>query len=206
MKTSDKVMAALIVLGMAGAMAGIIFTAPKRAVVFSVETPPVEAAVAFDSFGPGHAFGTNFLGVGDLAHGDWFVPARSGPLSALELAIESSPQEPGSAEVFLARDSQGFPGATMESYVVAPRGSGPASNSVPAVIVSVAQPVLESGVKYWLCVRGGGWVWHFNNQDLAQKAARETGRNQWASAGDYCYCGAFRVLVRTNQLFPRADY
>jgi hypothetical protein len=205
MKTSDKVIAALLVLGMAGAMAGIIFTAPKRAVVFSVETPPVGGAVAFDSFGPEHAFGTNFWVVGDLAHGDWFVPARSGHLSALELAIEPSPQESGSAEVFLARDSKGFPGATMESFVVAPRKLSPASNSVPAVVVSAAQPVLEAGVKYWLCVRGGGWVWHYNNQDIAQMAARETGRKQWASAGDYCYCCAFRVLITTNQLSPRAD-
>lgn len=203
MKTSDKVMAALIVLGMAGAMAGIIFTAPQRAVVFSVEMPPVEGAVAFDSFGPEHAFGTNYWVVGDMAHGDWFVPARSGRLSALELAFEPSPQASGSAEVFLARDSQGFPGETLESFVVARRGLSPESNSLPAVLVSKVQPVLESGVKYWLCVRGGGWVWHFNNQDMAQKAARETGRKRWASAGDYCYCGAFRVLVTTNQLSQR---
>jgi hypothetical protein len=51
-----------------------------------------------------------------------------------------------------------------------------------------------------LCVRSrGGWVWHFNNQNISQNAARETKPGHWATAGDYCYICAFRVVLSTNQ-------
>jgi hypothetical protein len=124
----------------------------------------------------------------------------SGRLGVIELAIEPPARNAGNATVFLASDKNGFPGASLESFDVSPRRWSAASNAAPLVVNSVAQPALAAGVKYWLCVRGrGGWSWHFNNQNIVQNAARETKPGGWATAGDYCYACAFRVLIATNQ-------
>ncbi|MGA2245014.1 MAG: choice-of-anchor R domain-containing protein [Verrucomicrobiota bacterium] len=200
MKSSDLFMAWLIVFAIAGATAGIHFAAPKRAVLFSVEPPGVAGRIAFDSFGPGHAFDTNSWAVGGQAHADWFIPAMSGRLGAIELALEATARNAGDATVFLASDKHGFPGATLESFEVAPRLGSAASNPAPVELASLAQPALAAGAKYWLCVRGrGGWDWHFNNQNIVQYAGRETKPGRWATAGDYCYACAFRVLIATNR-------
>lgn len=199
MKTGDLFIAALIMLGIAGATAGIFFAAPQPAVLFSTETPSASGAIAFDSFGPAHTFGTNCWAVGGSAHADWFIPAQSGSLSAIELALEPPARNAGDATVILAGDKRGSPGQTMESFTVTADMGTSTSNAAPIVVHSVTQPMLEAGVKYWLYVRGSGpWTWHFNNQNIAQNARRETKRGKWASAGDYCYVCAFRVMISPN--------
>lgn len=200
MKTSDVYIAMFIVLAMAGATAGIFFAGPRRAIAFSHETPPASGAIAYDSFGPAHTCRKNSWRVGGQAHADWFVPSRSGRLSIIELAIEPPAQKPGNATVLLASDQKGFPGATIERFVVRPQMVSTATNTAPVVLNSVSQPELKAGRKYWLSVRGrGAWNWHYNNQNIVQNAAREVRRKRWASAGDYCYVCAFRVLITTNQ-------
>ena len=200
MKTSDLFVAALVVLAVACATAGLFFTTPKRAVLYSVEVPPASGVIAFDSFGPAHTCGSNSWAVAGKAHADWFIPAQSGRLSAIEVAIEPPTRPAGNATVFLASNRNGFPGAIVESFVVTPQMVNATSNPAPVVINSVSQPVLEAARKYWLCVRGqGGWLWRFNNQNIIQNSARETRREHWATAGDYCYICAFRVLLTTNQ-------
>jgi hypothetical protein len=203
MKSSDLFIAGLIAFATAGATAGIYFAAPNRAVLFSVEPPPALGRIAYDSFGPRYTFGSNCWAAGGNAHADWFVPALAGRLSAIELAIEPPAKQAGNATVSLASDNNGFPGAMLESFVVTPRMWSGASNSAPVVVNSVAQPALAAGVKYWLGVRSrGGWIWHDNNQNVSQNAARETRPGRWATAGDYCYVCAFRVLLSTNQAQP----
>jgi len=200
MKIGDVYIAVFITLAMAGASAGIFYASPQRAMTFSSETPPTSGMVAFDAFGPSHTFGTNSWGVGGKAHADWFVPSRSGHLSAIELAIEPQDRNSVDAIVTLASDHNGFPGAIIESFLVTPQMVTAATNTAPVVLNSVQQPVLEAGKKYWLGVRGrGAWIWHFNNQNIAQNAAREVRREQWASAGDYCYICAFRILITADQ-------
>lgn len=200
MKSTDLFLAGLIVFAIAGATAGIRSASPSRAAVFSVEPPPAGGQIAYDSFGPGHAFGANSWVVGAQAHADWFIPAVSGRLLAIELAIESPARNAGNAAVFLARDQRGFPGDTLEKFDVDPRLATAGSNAGPVVVDSAAHPALEAGVKYWLYVRARGtpWTWHFNNQNIAQNAAQGTKPGRWAPAGDYCYASAFRILIATN--------
>jgi len=120
MKSSDLFIAGLILFAIAGATAGIHFALPNRAVLFSVQPPPASGRIAYDSFGPGHAFGTHSWPVGGEAHEEWFIPAMSGRLRAIELAIGPPAQNADNAAVFLARDKHGFPGATLESFDVSP--------------------------------------------------------------------------------------
>lgn len=158
---------------------------------------PSDPTLVFNAFGPGGTFRpTTLWGVGRDAHAEWFVPTLSGNLSEIVAAIDpiGGNPRPGKATIFLAEDRNGFPGRTLESFSVRPDA---ATNLL--TLKSVKQPMLESGVKYWLGARSkGNWRWHFNDQNVVHNSARETGRNKWASAGDYCYIGAFSVRISTN--------
>ena len=193
--------AMLVVLVLAGTTGWLFSISPRaRATLVSVEPPPATGQIAFDSFGASHSFGTNIWAAGESAHAEWCCPAVSGRLYAIELAIEPTSKGAGTATVFIAPNKRNFPGAAIESFTVTPDMAAPGSNAQPVILNSVRQPLLEAGEKYWVGVRSdGGWVWHFNNQKIIQNSALEKKRNRWASAGDYCYIGAFRIVVMTNQ-------
>lgn len=156
-----------------------------------------DPTLVFNAFGPG---GTSRPGtvwaVEGQAHAEWFVPTLSGNLSEIVAAINPTDAgpHPGGATIFLARDRNGFPGRTLEWFSVRPEAA-----TGLLTLESVKQPALEAGVKYWLCARSkGGWRWKFNDQNIVHNSARETGRGKWASAGDYCFVGAFSIRVSTN--------
>ncbi|HVM46679.1 MAG TPA: hypothetical protein VMU04_01565 [Candidatus Acidoferrum sp.] len=157
-----------------------------------------DPTLVFNAFGPSGTYrATNTWAVGREAHAEWFVPTLSGRLSEILLAIEpdGSSASPGKATVFLARDKNGFPGRTLESFSVS-------ADEKPGLLTleSTKAPALQAGVKYWLGARSrGGWVWHFNDQNVIHNTAREVRRGKWASAGDYCYVGAFSIRISTNQ-------
>jgi hypothetical protein len=158
---------------------------------------PLIPGLAFSSFGPSNTYGSNTWAAGTEAHADWFVSTASGPLTAIQLAIEPNrhARDPGNATVSIAQDERGFPGATLETFSV------PAGEVVePVILQSVTEPVLKAGVKYWMCVKSTGlWRWHFNNRNITRNSAREISPGKWASAGDYCYVCAFSVTVSTNR-------
>ncbi|HEX7471138.1 MAG TPA: hypothetical protein VF437_10460 [Verrucomicrobiae bacterium] len=160
--------------------------------------PPPAPTVVFSSFGPANTCNTsNRWGIGIHAHAEWFVPKVSGQLNSIELAIK-----PGSssAEIFLAQDTNRFPGTVLENFTVA-ADSLDAKSVVTVVLQSVAHPMLQAGVKYWVGARAAGsgdWTWNFNDQKIVQSAAREPEPGKWMSAGDFCYVGAYSVTVTTN--------
>ena len=170
--------------------------APRR---FAAPPP----GLAFTSFGSGGSYATNVWFIGHQAHADWFVPAASGPLKEIDLAIE--PQRglprPGKLTVFIAPDNHGSPGPPLESF------SAHANDATdPVSFESVNHPLLQAGAKYWVSAQStGAWLWHFNDQRVAQNAARSLPHQQWASAGDYCYVCAFCVGVSTNPVTSTAD-
>ena len=156
-----------------------------------------DPTLVFNSFSPAKTYkATNAWTVGSLGHAEWFVPTMSGNLSEIQVAVE--PQggnpHPGKVTIFLTKDKKGFPGHTLESFKIEP---GDANGLL--TLQSIKKPVLQAGVKYWLCARSpGGWLWHFNDQNIIHNSAREV-RAKWASAGDYCYIGAFNIRISTNQ-------
>jgi hypothetical protein len=164
------------------------------------QTPPAPAPAAppsgviFSSFGPTNSCNpTNCWGINAHAHAEWFVAKTSGRLSELTLAI--SPGS-GPCEIFLARDTNHFPGAVLETFTVASHAFQP-KLAMPLVLHSTNQPALEGGVKYWVCARAAkpGWTWHFNDQKICRNTAREADGGKWLSAGEYCYVGAYSVTL-----------
>ena len=153
--------------------------------------------LVFNAFGPGKTFKpTPVWAAGREAHAEWFVPTRSGNLSEIEVAVtpDDGNPHPGKATLFLTGDKNGFPGRTLESFTV---HANQATNLL--TLESVKQPALQAGVKYWLAASSpGSWSWHFNNQNIVHNSARQVGKGKWASAGDYCYIGAFSIRVSTN--------
>jgi hypothetical protein len=164
--------------------------------------------VIYSSFGPTNSFRPNCWSAGANAHADWFVPPVSGTLSVIEIAAEPSyvrqgmETTAGNLDLFLAQDENGFPGAVLEQFSLAADAPSSPPPSLPLVFKSVAQPKLQAGVKYWLGAKSSGpgeWIWHFGDVKFVQRAAREKEPGKWGSAGDYCYVGAFSVIVTTNQ-------
>jgi hypothetical protein len=168
----------------------------------AVQDSVIAGSIVFNSFGPSNTFGTNCWSIGSETHADWFVPAATGRLLAVELAIEPENHMPRAkkATVVIAKDKHGFPGGKLESFSVpatTPTGTDPVE---PLVLKSLKQPVLKAGVKYWICANSPGrWIWHFNNQNIVHNSAREFQPRKWASAGDFCYVCAFSIMVTTNQ-------
>ena len=171
--------------------------APTANPVLSNKPVAGDPMLVFNAFGPSRTYrATNAWAVGREAHAEWFVPTRSGTLSEIEVAVEPDDgnPHPGKATIFLARNRNGFPGHTLESFSVS------AEEATGLLrLESAKKPELQGGVKYWLCARSqGGWSWHFNDQNVIHNTAREVKRGKWASAGDYCYVGAFSIRVSTN--------
>jgi hypothetical protein len=136
------------------------------------------------------------------------VAQASGRLTAVELAIETDGplSQSEDATVIIAKDKHGFPGARLEAFSVQAKASPATGARPPVVIKSAKQPALIAGVKYWMCVTSpGGWRWHFNNRNIVQNSARELKPRKWVSAGDYCYVGAFSVMIETNQTSTTPD-
>jgi hypothetical protein len=157
-----------------------------------------DLTLVFNSFGPNETCKlTNNWAVGREAHGEWFIPTMSGNLSEIVMAVEpvDGNPRPGKANIFITGDKNGFPGRTLESFSTTVGGA----NGI-LVFESARQPALRAGVKYWLCASSrGAWSWHLNNQEIIHNTAREVSRGKWASAGDFCYVGAFSIRVSTNQ-------
>jgi hypothetical protein len=143
----------------------------------------------FSYFGPGNSYlpGPGWA-AGTCAHGEAFVPARTGTLSVLEIAIEpddaraGSVSHAGDATVSVAVDKNGFPGAVLEQFRVT-AGAATQSKS-PVVLKSITRPLLQAGGRYWLCARSaGGWVWHDNPREIIQASACEQEPGKWVPGG-----------------------
>jgi hypothetical protein len=152
----------------------------------------------FNAFGPDKSFRpATTWAVSQEAHAEWFIPTRSGNLSEIQVAVTpaAGTRNLGKVTLFLNTDDHGFPGKTIESFSVR---SSEATNLL--TLESATKAVLRAGVKYWLGARSkGGWVWHFNDQNIVHNSARLAAKKIWASAGDYCYIGAFSIRITTNQ-------
>jgi hypothetical protein len=172
----------------------------KKPTAAAPSNPADVAVVAFNSFGPSDSFSANCWGIGSHAHAEWFIPKISGPLESLEVAIEPGS---GSAEVFIAPDANKFPGKPLEKFTVELESQTVSKAFAPFILKSTARPALKAGEKYWVGARSASarsWTWHFNDQKIIQSTARETEPGKWASAGDMCYVGAYRVsVVSTNR-------
>jgi hypothetical protein len=164
--------------------------------------------VMYSSFGPSHSFSSNRWSAGTHAHADWFVPRFSGRLKTLELALDpyvggkNWQRTAGDLEVFVAQNENGFPGMVLERFSLPVGEPGAPLPTPPLVFRSKAHPKLHVGVKYWVCARStgaAGWTWHFGDRKNVQNSARESEPGKWASAGDFCYVGAFCITGSTNQ-------
>lgn len=154
-----------------------------------------------NSFGPANSYmpGPGWA-AGSCAHGESFVPARSGSLSAIQIAIEPDgmpkgyESKAGEATVFLAQDKSGCPGLVLERFHVKAIASTLHSGS-PAVLESIARPFLQAGVTYWLCAKStGGWGWHNSPRGVIQASACETEPGKWRSGGK-APNGAFSITI-----------
>jgi hypothetical protein len=167
---------------------------PKPVLTKPVPQPESQNPV-FSSFGPTNSYipGSDWA-AGTCAHGESFVPARSGTLSLIEVAIERSPEtKTGDATVFLAQDKSGFPGPVVERFRV--QAAATARSKGPAVLKSIIHPRLQAGVTYWLCAESaGGWGWHINPLGLIRASACEREPNKWISGGN-APGGAFSITV-----------
>jgi hypothetical protein len=159
----------------------------------------------FSTFGPANTYLLNNSGwaAGANAHAECLTPDASGSLNAVEIALEPNyvrrgrETTAGAANVFIAQDENGLPGAVLESFPVAADPPASPPPALPLILKSATHPKLQAGVKYWLCAGcpgPGSWVWRFNDQHLSQVSAREQGPGKWLSAGNGRN-GAFRIIV-----------
>jgi hypothetical protein len=88
------------------------------------------------------------------ARAEWFVPASSGRLAALELAVQR--WGPAGINISLARDANGRPGQVLERFarVLPPlmRDQGRSWAGLTLTVQSQTRPQLLAGSKYWLCL------------------------------------------------------
>jgi hypothetical protein len=152
---------------------------------FAVVTP----VTVYNSFGPGNIYSTAVdWAVGGAAapsayrgQAEFFVPGISGNLSTIQLATV---QLSGShfSNFFIAQDNgSGIPGTILESFLNVQNANG------LLLIASVAQPLLQSGQKYWLCDEPAAANsyngWSQNNQGVANGFGFERGQWSWESFG-----------------------
>jgi len=98
-----------------------------------------------------------------------FASANSFRLISFEMPIEYaagfSPNGPNQIDIFLANDSAGLPGSTIESWHLT---NIPGTAPVPlTTISSILNPVLLSGTPYWIYATGGPDTfntWLFTNK------------------------------------------
>ena len=167
-----------------------------------VSAPVLPKDTVFSSFGPTNSFMmSSGWSAGTNGHAEWFVSNASGSLRAIALAIEPSyvrkemEKTAPHATIILAEDANGLPGNAIETFTlhaISPKMPQP---DFPQLVESSQHPMLQTGVKYWVCVRSSGrWLWRFNNQEKMQVSARESEPGKWASAGNGRN-GAFSVSL-----------
>jgi hypothetical protein len=168
---------------------------------------PARAAVApvivFDSFGPGNSFLNSVVwGVsgastsyGYRGQAEWFVPTISGYLSSFTLATYRQSGS-GLSDFYIAEDSGSGPGTIMESFL------DTANNPNGLLTInSTVQPLLQAGVKYWLCDEPADSTtsngWYENNQNYLPGFAFETSPWSWSVVNPPYVppSGVFRVTV-----------
>jgi hypothetical protein len=190
--------------------AEVVIPKPKK--VKQVEAlPQVPAPVlpkdtVFSLFGPSNSFQmSNGWSAGVNGHAESFVPNASGRLHSIALAIEPSYVRKGmektapDATIILAEDANGLPGNPIETFTlhaISPKVPQP---DFPQLVESTQHPVLQAGMKYWVCVRSSGrWLWRNNNLNKTEVSARESEPGKWASAGNGRN-GAFSVSLESEK-------
>jgi hypothetical protein len=138
----------------------------------------------FNSFGPANTYDTTVAwGVSGSAtpsgyrgQAEWFVPSASGDLSTITLATYRQSGS-GRSNFFVAEDNGSGPGTILESFLNT-------VNNPDGLLTlnSALQPLLEAGLKYWLCDEPADSTtanaWFDNNQNHAPGFAFE--RSQWS--------------------------
>ena len=129
---------------------------------------------------------------------EWFVPTGSGQLNLVDLALRGQ----GAINVTVTEDKNGLPGKPVESFLNIPGSHFDKAGHCS--LISVAHPVLNAGVKYWLCAEpagsGSGCSWAYNNQNLAQGFAYERG----PGSGHFSEA-ALATALSASVLFRSAD-
>ena len=106
-----------------------------------------------DLFGPGIAIGlVPFVGVFNYV-GIGFTPSQNYTFDSTELAI-SLLSGPNVLNVYLMGSSGGLPSGVLESFDLNGALSDSPSTSL-VTIDSVAHPLLDAGVQYWIVAAGG---------------------------------------------------
>lgn len=121
---------------------------------------PASASVVFSNFTqPGNQFGPDGAGVGAIpvpgllvTQATRFTPLQDYSLTSLLVPI-ASVSGPAEIEIQLLQDSGGRPGAVLESFHIT--GLPPAGPLLPFLATSVAHPLLQAGVPYWVALTGG---------------------------------------------------
>lgn len=169
---------------------------------------------AFNSFGPeknynsrvGWSVGFNKPRPGDSGfrgQAEWFIPATSGKLKEIEMALRPSRQSPdrgGALELYVAEDDNGVPGKILERFSNV-RSVATESSVSPQTLVlkSKARPQLNAGKKYWLCAEpvdeNSHWTWYQNSQQLAKGFAYERENGKWNFVSGGPNNGAFSISV-----------
>jgi hypothetical protein len=175
-------------------------TEPKPKPMELEQAPPPPGITVFNSFDAHNHFDKatawavmNDRQAGYRGQAEWFIPTASGQLSLVDLAMRGK----GFINVTLAGDKNGLPGTPMESFLNIP--SFRFDKTGHCLLTSAAHPVLNAGVKYWLCAEpagdGTGCSWSYNNQKLAQGFAFERGQGSWSFFQGGPRNGAFRINV-----------
>jgi hypothetical protein len=145
--------------------------------------------VVFNSFGPGNTYSStvawgvtgNATQGGYRGQAEWFVPAIPGELSSVTLATYRQSGS-GRSNFFLAQDSGSSPGTVLESFL------NTANNPNGLLTLnSVARPMLQTGVKYWICDEPADTTtfngWYENSQNYAPGFAFERSQWSWSFVG-----------------------
>ena len=124
-------------------------------------------------------------------HAEWLRIYNPGPLDVVQLPVQTL--NAGHLNVSLTEDDHGLPGKVVETFtdVISPR----IGDTNPLVLHSTLHPVLQKGVKYWVCAEPSGAgdvaLW-FYTTDLPIKSHAES-----SSPGNW-------TLVETNSAVSNA--
>lgn len=165
----------------------------------------------YNSFGPGYAYNVS---AGWLVDGTQnppqpyvgeafaFTAGVSGYLSQLDLVLGAL-RDPGLdlANVSLALNRSGkLPSTVLESFLNVPSGGWAGLNHPTTSLTSSANPFLQAGVTYWLCVEPSNpyavITVNQNSLGLLARQAQETSPGAWfATANRTTFAFDVQVLV-----------
>src|SRR5438105_1637430 len=158
--------------------------------------------VVFDNFGPGGTFNTGFgwtesgptSGIGSDSQGERFIPALSGNLSSITIAMSHN-EGLNDLHLFLSNGSGGIPGIVLESWTINNLPSF-GSSYVPLVINSATHPLLSSGTVYYLYSKEPGNEWNdWNKNSNSEQGLHINSANGGPYNTSTIEQGAFRVTV-----------